>query len=422
MKTPMRLANPRTMERSTKVYCRGTQRCLMPAESLAKIEPLLPVMGITRLANITGLDSIGVPVYMACRPNARSLAVFQGKGLDPLAAKVSAAMEAIETFHAESIDLPLKFGSYEELRYSNDLAAVDRLPMSKYGGFDPLQQALWIEACDIGQGGYRWLPFELVHANYTLPAAPGSGAFVANTNGLASGNSFTEALCHGLYEVIERDAVTLWRLSPPDVQDARAIDPATVDDPDGRALLKMFERAGLDVALWDVTSDIGIASVLCLLAGRQGSLAAPELGAGCHRDRGIALCRALTEAAQARTTFIAGSRDDITAENYRPEALAERYRAARETLEATQATRAFGALPSGAGETLEEDLEAICTALAAADLPEVYAVDLTKPVFDIAVARVVVPGLETAFESPDADYVPGTRAMRLLAHRRETGT
>ena len=37
----------------------------------------------------------------------------------------------------------------------------------------------------------------------------------------------------------------------------------------------------------------------------------PEFGAGCHPSRDIALLRALTEAAQARTTFIAGSRDDM---------------------------------------------------------------------------------------------------------------
>jgi ribosomal protein S12 methylthiotransferase accessory factor YcaO len=30
---------------------------------------LAPVMGITRVANVTGLDSVGIPVVMVCRPN-----------------------------------------------------------------------------------------------------------------------------------------------------------------------------------------------------------------------------------------------------------------------------------------------------------------------------------------------------------------
>lgn len=34
-------------------------------------------MGITRVADVTGLDRIGIPVVMVCRPNARSLAVSE---------------------------------------------------------------------------------------------------------------------------------------------------------------------------------------------------------------------------------------------------------------------------------------------------------------------------------------------------------
>ncbi|MHC4093368.1 MAG: YcaO-like family protein, partial [Planctomycetota bacterium] len=67
----------------------GTHRTVSPAETLARLTPLLPQMGITRVANITGLDFIGIPVVMVCRPNSRSIAVAQGKGLELVAAKVS---------------------------------------------------------------------------------------------------------------------------------------------------------------------------------------------------------------------------------------------------------------------------------------------------------------------------------------------
>jgi ribosomal protein S12 methylthiotransferase accessory factor YcaO len=53
-----------------------------------------------------------------------------------------------------------------------------------------------------------------VHANYALPEPPHSATFAATTNGLASGNTRDEALLHALMEVIERDAVTLWKLGP----------------------------------------------------------------------------------------------------------------------------------------------------------------------------------------------------------------
>jgi len=36
--------------------------------------------GVTRLAEITGLDLVGIPVFQAIRPAGRSLSVHQGKG------------------------------------------------------------------------------------------------------------------------------------------------------------------------------------------------------------------------------------------------------------------------------------------------------------------------------------------------------
>src|SRR5438876_5307195 len=98
-----------------KGHRQGTHRLVPPAQTLERVKPLMPVLGITRIANITGLDAIGIPVTMVCRPNARSLAVSQGKGLDLVAAKVSGLMESIEAYHAETITLPLKIATYEEL-------------------------------------------------------------------------------------------------------------------------------------------------------------------------------------------------------------------------------------------------------------------------------------------------------------------
>jgi len=90
-----------------KGYRSGTHRLISPVETVSRVRPLMPVMGITRIANVTGLDVVGLPVVMVCRPNARSIAVSQGKGLDLAAAKASGLMEAVETYHAETIQLPL---------------------------------------------------------------------------------------------------------------------------------------------------------------------------------------------------------------------------------------------------------------------------------------------------------------------------
>jgi YcaO-like protein with predicted kinase domain len=96
---------------SIKAFRAGTHRTVPPEETLRRGWRLAPIMGITRIANVTGLDTVGVPVVMVCRPNARSLAVSQGKGLDLPAAKASGLMESIEVYHAETITLPLRLGS-----------------------------------------------------------------------------------------------------------------------------------------------------------------------------------------------------------------------------------------------------------------------------------------------------------------------
>src|SRR5262249_36875875 len=79
----------------------GTVREVAVEETFARIKPVLPNFGITRLANITGLDTIGIPVWTVVRPLGRSLSVSQGKGVTHELAVVSGIMESIEVFHAE---------------------------------------------------------------------------------------------------------------------------------------------------------------------------------------------------------------------------------------------------------------------------------------------------------------------------------
>jgi ribosomal protein S12 methylthiotransferase accessory factor len=79
-----------------KAFKAGTHRHVGPEQTLARVRPFLGRMGITRVANVTGLARIGIPVVQAVRPNSRSLSVSQGKGLTLAAAKASALMEAGE--------------------------------------------------------------------------------------------------------------------------------------------------------------------------------------------------------------------------------------------------------------------------------------------------------------------------------------
>lgn len=402
------------MSGSEKRFVEGTRRVVTPDETWRRIAPLLPVLGISRVAGITGLDRIGIPVFTAVRPNGRSLSVFQGKGLTPQAARVSAVMEAFETWCAEAIRKPVLFASYDEIEFERPVVDVSRLPVATVAPFDPGLPFLWIEGTDLLSGDARFVPYEMVHANYALPEPAHSGVFVASTNGLASGNTRDEALLHALCEVIERDAVTLWKLTPDAFGPRRAVRLESVADPGCRWLLDCFAAAGVRVAAFDATSDVGVPVFAALIADATGGEAAPELGFGCHPAPEVALSRALTEAAQARLTFIAGAREDIPDADYLAPAIAERAAAAAQILDGLQPAQDFSAVASVEAEDLAGDVAATLRALRRVGIAEAVAVDIAPPAFGLSVTRVVVPGLEAALEGPRAQYVPGARASALL--------
>lgn len=375
----------------------------------------MPAFGITRLANVTGLDCIGIPVYMACRPNSRSLAVAQGKGLTAAAAKVSALMESVESFHAEHITLPLKLGSYRDLCYSHRLADVHLLPRLRGNRFHPDLPILWVEGHDLIQDEPVWLPYELVYLNFTEPSPPGSGSFFSSSNGLASGNHLLEAVEHAISEIVERDATTLWGLQSRETQQATRVDLRTVDDPACRSVLEKFDRAGVDVAVWDMTSDVGMPTFSCQITDRHGddlrSLHSAA-GAGTHPARQIALLRALTEAAQDRLTLIAGARDDVVRKDYLRQRSADVLRQEREWLHSHEPVRDFKAAPTSDHQAFDDEVRWMLGRLKAVGIERAVLVDLTKPEFGIPVARVVIPGLEALRVSPN--HILGPRGQAQL--------
>ena len=381
---------------TTKTFLDGTHRVISPTETLAALEPLRVPLGITRLADVTGLDSIGLPVVQAVRPNSRSISVSQGKGIDAASARASALMEAIEGYHAERVSLPLFIGSWAELRHQHGIAAVARIVRPLQSRFHADARLLWVEGTNLQNGDHLLVPFEAVHTDFTLPLPDGSGCFAMGSNGLAAGNHLQEALSHALCEVVERDSFTLWMVGA-DLESTR-IDPGTVDSPLGIALLERYERAGYDLGLWDATSDIGIPVIVAAITHRGDNELSPTFGAhgyGCHPCREIALSRALTEAAQSRLTHIAGSRDDKNKSAY-AFGLTPAVRSSIAEMIRGPARHSFADVPDVRHNTIEADVRWELERLAAAGFDEVICVDLTRPGLGIPVVRIIVPGLEIA--------------------------
>ena len=177
-------------------------------------------------------------------------------------------MESIEAFMAERITQPLVLGSVNDLRSSHPLIDVDHLPRTTDSAYHPDAPILWIEGRELLTGTPRWVPYEMVHTAYTLPRPTGTGCFVATSNGLASGNHLLEAISHAICETVERDAATLHSVREPGEAASCRIDPRTVDDPGCGEALDRLDRAGMSVAIWDMTSDVGIPAFICRIAER----------------------------------------------------------------------------------------------------------------------------------------------------------
>lgn len=384
-------------------------RMRLPQDTLRSIEPLKERFGITRVADVTGLDRIGIPVAVAVRPAARSVAVSQGKGIDIASAKVSALMEAIEVWHAENITAPLFLASIDDVSEIGRPCDVARLPKVAGNGRPDHARLLWIRGQDLVAKEPRLVPFEMVHADYAPPTKPGYGLFPASTNGLASGNHSLEATTAALLEVIERDALAVWHRRPLPQRALTRLELASIDHRDCRSLCNLVTSADLDLAIWDVTSDVGVAAFLCLIHDPGADEAHIGLGSGAHHNAGIALARAITEAAQTRLTYVAGARDDLDADEFTPFGYIQKRRLSVSLLQAGPPAWAFGSVASHTPGTLQNDLDWLIARLVACGIEEVIAVDLSKAEVGIPVVRVVVPGLEAPHD--DAGYVAGPRAI-----------
>lgn len=367
----------------------GTFRGRDAAATLAWVRPLLPRFGITRVANVTGLDRIGIPVWLCVRPNARSLSVSQGKGVTAELAQASAVMESIEVYHAEHLPPPDLVASYDAVRRRCRVVPPRALePGLRWQLYDDDRPIGWIGGTELATGARVLVPHGRLSLDWSRPH-PDAGLFLSSSSGLASGNERAEALCHAIFEAVERDADWHWRQLPAAAQDVTLVDPATVETPMLRCLLQQFAEAGLHVDMWDQTSGVGIPTYQCSITDPTAvGVLDGYGGSGCHLSKEIALARALTEAAQSRLTYIAGSRDDTFPDAYEPHPPPEPGNGdagPRTDFRVRQSARL--------GRTFEEDLDTTLQLLRAAGFPRVVWVDHTRAEFGIPVVSVLVPGL-----------------------------
>ncbi|BBL65979.1 YcaO-related McrA-glycine thioamidation protein [Methanosarcina mazei] len=303
-------------------YIEGTQRVYDEATTLENTKNQIKKIGVTRIADITNLDRLGVPIFSSIRPSAApgAISIYSGKGSTEQRARISAIMESFERCLAErpglnaniagDISAPALVESYLNARENYVTLDPGSLLLSQ--PYNPSSLLEWVGAYDLLNKEEVFVSANAVYHPYDSPGQC-QKLFLSNTNGLASGNVLEEAILHGLLEVIERDAISTAQFT----RDLGKEIVLTEEDGYLYEISRKFKDSGIDLKIWLVPTDTGIPTIIA--ATDDVKLKDPALlvmGAGSHLKPEIAVARAITEAAQSRVVQIQGAREDTDREGF----------------------------------------------------------------------------------------------------------
>lgn len=389
-------------------YFKGTHRVIAPKKTIEINEDKLKTAGITRIADITDLDRIGLPVYTAIRPTAEygGVSVYGGKGISKDHAKASAMMEGFERYSAERQDSDeIILSSVNEISAKGNYIDPKSLNLPKEFEKKDISDIRleWSMAHDLITDKDYYIPTNAIYHPYTHDNNVES-LFKSNTNGLASGNILEEAILHGIFEVIERDAWSIFELTH---KNYSQIDLDTIESETINETIEKFTSNGINIKLMDFTADIDVPTIAASAddtVTRDAGLL--TLGIGTHLDPEVAILRALTEVAQSRATQINGAREDTVRADFAREAGYERMkRINKYYFKQEEEQISLSDIENKSTTSINEDLEIVKNELTSNEIKHVLYHDLTRPELDVSVVRVVIPEMELyALDQSRAGY------------------
>lgn len=375
-----------------KLYMKDTHRAIPPEDTLNIVKEKLEICGITRIADITDLDRLGIPVFSAVRPNATqgSVSVYNGKGVSKIEAEVSAIMEGIERYSSEVNESLIMDSSQAELDGKVNYLSPYELALPAQEMYNEYIRIGWVKGYDLIRKEEIYVPANSVFHPY--PLKRDYPLFRTNTNGLASGNTLEEAIFHGLCEVIERDAwslVEMKRTFPKDLV-------IEIEDPLLEDFLNRFKESEIEIVFKDITSDIKLPTILAVIDDLR--LKDPTLmvmGMGTHIDPKVALYRAITEAAQSRLTQIHGAREDTQKAEMKRRIGYDRIRRLNwYYLNEFGVKTKTSEFTVKASDDILDDINTTLNILIKNGINRAIVVDLTRSELGIPVVRVLIPQLE----------------------------
>src|SRR5438270_1463879 len=292
---------------ATPLHARGHARS-GGSEERRPVTSLLPALGVTRVARVTGLDRAGVEVACAVRPGGHVLQISNGKGESWKEARASALSEAAELWAAERVPPQLLFASARDL---GPRAWVDSAQIAAPRLHSSALRIAWIEARDLISGKTVLVPAQAVYCPPPGTASLGPAPFRWSSNGMGAHPRKEQALLHAVLEGAERDRLAAalpdgW--TPATIRTRKIAEetlPARVS-----ALCERLGRAGLEAHCFDLSDALPVAAVI-LIDREEGPVPATA-GYACAMRSEDALLGALLEAAQSRLTDVHGAREDVT--------------------------------------------------------------------------------------------------------------
>ena len=337
-------------------------------------------------------------------------------------------MEAIERYSGERCDAPVVAAAHVELSRKHLTVDPDDILVPRAQNYRGDIELEWALGFDLVAAQPRFAPLNLVVCPYVPSGRP--VIFFTSTNGLASGNTIEDALCHALCEINERDAVAIYHAETTvrgkiagilegvgyDCQSVPARSYPLIEHASlpvrATRLLSRLRGAGLRVYLRDVTSDTRVPTVLCTVVERRpGDSLVCHSGYGCHVDARVAVVRGLTEAAQSRVACIQGGREDL------PEIVPpEPVHGDPDELYGTGPITDFAAIPSRENREIGDDVAQIVEGFCSAGMRQIVAFDLTRSELGIPVVKVIVPLAETwsVFRLHSSRGMMGQRSLSKL--------
>ncbi len=393
-------------------FTERTQRVLDEKSTLERTKDKLTMIGVTRIASITDLDRVGVPVFSSIRPSAAdgAISVYSGKGSNETHARISAMMEGFERCLAErkginnNVQEDIKalhlIESYDKIREKH--LAVEPGSLLIADRYMPGALIEWINGWDLLHNKDIFVPANAIYHPYDAPGRS-LKLFRSNTNGLAAGNTIEEAIFHGLLEVIERDSLSIAEFNRNPGKEIILKE----SDGENYNILRRFSDSEIDVKLWALPHDTEITTVVAVTDDmRLKDAALLVMGAGAHLKPDIAIRRALTEAAQSRVVQIHGAREDTERERFVREIGYDRIKRINKYWYDSGEQISMHDLKDISQDTPAKSIDRILEQLKA--LTEyVVVVDLSRENIPVPVVRVVIPTFE--MYTLDRERV-GTRA------------